>query len=165
MRNLAQLIIVGIVAAVVSAASVEAAKRLVIPRNSVGSAQIRNGAILPADLGRQTVSWLNAKAPNPRGRGVTVAAGRNGDRLRVTAATVDRDGDVLGQFEYLGGLTCPNLGPWLNAEATFFDASGMVVATSSDIETTPVPSVRYPLNILGRSGAVRAEVVASVTCS
>jgi hypothetical protein len=45
MRRLAHFVAVAVVAAVVSAASVEAAQRLVIPRNSVGSAQIRNGAI------------------------------------------------------------------------------------------------------------------------
>ncbi len=161
--GLFQLAAVGVVAAVVGAASVEAAQQLIIPRNSVGTAQLRNGSILPADLSRKTVTWLNARAPTPRGRGVTVASGNHGDRVRVLAATI-RGGDVLGQIEYLGGLTCPNLGPWPTAEATFFDASGTVVATGSDTETVAVPNVRYPLEILGRSGAVRAEVVASVTC-
>jgi hypothetical protein len=103
-----QLIAVGVVAAVVTAITAEAAHQLVVPRNSVGSAQIRNGAILPADLNRQTVNWLNAGAPTPRGRGVTVSSGEHGDRMRVHAATI-AEGDVLGQVEYLGGLTCPNL--------------------------------------------------------
>lgn len=71
---------------------------------------------------------------------------------------------MLGQIEYLGGLSCPDLGPWLSAEATFFDASGTVVATGSDTETSPATGVRYPLRILGKAGAVRAEVVVSVTC-
>ena len=164
MRGLGQLVAVAAVASVVSAASVEAAQRLVIPRNSVGTAQIRNGAILRADLNRSTVDWLIAAAPAPRGRGVTVANGDHGDRVRITAATMSRDGDALGQIEYLGGLSCPNLGPWLSAEATFFDASGAVIATGSDTETSPAANVRYPLRILGKSGAVRAEVVASVTC-
>ena len=164
MPRLAQFVAVAVVAAVVSTASVEAAQRLVIPRNSVGSAQIRNGAILPADLNRQTVAWLNARAPSPRGRGVTISNGAFGDRVRITAATVNAGGDLLGQIEYLGGLTCPNLGRWLSAEATFFNASGVVVATSSDSETSPVVGVRYPLRIFGGSGAVRAELVASVSC-
>jgi hypothetical protein len=164
MRRLAQFVAVAVIAAVVSAASVEATERLVIPRNSVGTAQIRNGSIQPADLSRQTVAWLNARAPSPRGRGVTVSNGDHGDRVRITAANVSSGGDVLGQIEYLGGLSCPDLGPWLTAEATFFNASGVVVATGSDSETSPVAGVRYPLRILGTSGAVRAEVVASVTC-
>jgi hypothetical protein len=83
-----------------------------------------------------------------------VSNGAYGDGVRVTAATVNAGGDLLGQVEYLGGLTCPNLGPWLSAEATFFNASGLVVATSSDSETSPVVGVRYPLRIFGGSGAV-----------
>jgi hypothetical protein len=164
MRSFAQLTAVAVVAAVVSAASVEAAQRLVIPRNSVGTAQIRNGAILRTDLNRSTVDWLIAAAPAPRGRGVTVSNGEHGDRVRITVATMSTDGDVLGQIEYLGGLSCPSLGPWLSAEATFFDASGTVIDTGSDTETSPAANVRYPLRILGKTGAVRAEVVASVTC-
>ena len=163
-RRLAHFTAVAVIAAAVSAASLEAARQLVIPRNSVGAAQIRNGAILPADLNRQTVRWLNAGAPNPRGRGVTVASGEHGDRVRVTAATVSAGGDVLGQIEYVGGLSCPNLGPWPTAEATFFNASGSVVATGSDTKTSVAPGVRYPLRILGAQGAVRAEAVASVIC-
>jgi hypothetical protein len=164
MRALALLVAAAAIAAVVAAASVEAARRIIVPRNSVGTAQIRNGAILPADLNRRTVAWLTADAPASRGRGVTVATGSNGERVRITGATITADGDVLGQIEYLGGLSCANLGPWPSAEATFFDASGTVVATGSDSEPSPVTGVRYPLRILGRSGAVRAEVVASVTC-
>jgi hypothetical protein len=164
MLRLSQFVAVAVVAAAVSAASLEAAQRLVIPRNSVGTAQIRNGAIQPADLSRQTVAWLNARAPSPRGRGVTVSNGEHGDRVRVTAANVSGGGDVLGQIEYLGGLSCPDLGPWLTAEATFFNASGVVVATGSESETSPVAGVRYPLRISGSDGAVRAEVVASVAC-
>jgi hypothetical protein len=163
MRKLAQFVAVAIVAATVSAASLEAAQQLVVPRNSVGTAQIRNGSIQPADLDRQTVAWLNASAPTPRGRGVAVSNGSNGERVRVTAANVTR-GDILGQIEYLGGLSCPILGPYLEADATFFDANGLVVATGSHLETSPVASVRYPLRIFGREGAIRAEVVASVTC-
>jgi hypothetical protein len=124
MRGPAQLIAVAAVASVVSASAVEAAQRLVIPRNSIGPAQIRNGAILPADLSRRTVSWLTAAAPSPRGRGVTIASGNHGDRVRITAATASGDGDVLGQIEFLDGLSCRDLGPWLSAEATFFEGLG-----------------------------------------
>jgi hypothetical protein len=161
--RLLQFVAVALVAAAVSAASVGAAQELRIPRNSVGSAQIKNGAIQPADLSGRTVQWLNAGAPSPRGQGVTVAPGAYGDRVRITAATMSK-GDVLGQIEYLGGLSCPNLGPWPKAEATFFDGSGMVVATGGDSQTSPVVGVRYPLHIYGASSAVRAEVVASVDC-
>lgn len=73
-------------------------------------------------------------------------------------------GDVLGQIEYLGGLSCPNLGPWLNARATFFDASGLVVATGGDSENSPVVGTRYPFHLYGAIRAVRAEVVVSVDC-
>lgn len=162
-NRLAHFVAVAIVAGAVSAASVGAAQQLVVPRNSVGSAQIKNGSILPADLNRGTVAWLNAGAPAPRGRGVTIAPGAYGDRVRITAATISK-GDVFGQIEYLGGLSCPNLGPWLKAEATFFDASGLVVATGGDNETSPVAGTRYPLHIYGAPSAVRAEVVASVDC-
>jgi hypothetical protein len=162
--RLTHFVAVAIIAAAVSAATVGAAQELRIPRNSVGSAQIKNGSILPADLNRRTVAYLDAGAPSPRGRGVTIANGEHGDRVRITAATISKDGDVLGQIEYLGGLSCPNLGPWPTAEATFFDASGLIVATGSDTKTSAAPGVRYPLKIYGASGAVRAEVVASVSC-
>jgi hypothetical protein len=161
--RLLHFVAVAIIAAAISAASVGAAHELRVPRNSVGSAQIKNGSILPADLNRRTVQWLNAGAPSSRGQGVTVAPGQHGDRVRITAATID-EGDVLGQIEYLGGLSCPGLGPWPKAEATFFDASGLVVATGSDTKTSAVAGVRYPLQVYGASGAVRAEVVASVDC-
>ena len=78
---------------------------------------------------------------------------------RVTGATISR-GDVLGQVEYLGGRTCPHLGPYLNADATFFDTNGVIVDTGSDLETQPVTGVRYPLRIIGTASAVRAEVCA-----
>jgi hypothetical protein len=163
MKRFVHYVAVALIAAVISAASVGAAGQRLVPRNSVGSAQIRNGAILPADLNKKTVAYLDAGAPSPRGRGVTISNGEHGDRVLITAATI-KDGDVLGQITYSGGLSCPNLGPWPSAEATFFDASGMVVATGSDTKTSAVPGVRYPLRILGTSGAVRAEVVASVSC-
>jgi hypothetical protein len=163
MRSLGHLVAFGIVAAVVGATSVEAAQRLVIPRNSVGSTQIKDGSILRADLAKSTIDYLTAGAPPPRAAGVTVAQGEHGDRVRVSAPNI-RGGNLLGQVEYLGGLVCPTLGPWLRVEATFFDASGLVVATGADWETAPVAGVRYPLEVFGGSTAVRAEAVASVSC-
>lgn len=163
MRTLGQLAAAGIVAAIVGATTVEAAQRLVIPPNSVASAQIRNGSIQRADLAKSTIDYLNAGAPQPRAAGVTVALGDHGDRTRVTAPNM-RGGDLLGQAEYLGGLTCPNLGPWLSVAAAFFDANGMIVATGTDTETAPAVGVRYPVRVLGTSTAVRAEAVVSVPC-
>lgn len=117
----------------------------------------RNGA-------RREVVALKAQlAPKPVGS-VTLANGENGDRARVTGAGVTRDGNILGQIEYLGGLSCPNLGPWLSVEATFFGPSGAIVDTGSDIETSPVVGPRYPLELFGAAGAVRAEAVVSVAC-
>jgi hypothetical protein len=165
MHRLPPLIAAGIVSAFIAVASVNAARQLVIPRNSVGTQQIRNGAILPADLNRSTVTWLNAGAPAARARGVTVSNGTNGDRVRVTGANIRADGDLVGQFEYLGGLTCPNFGPTMLVEATFFSAAGVAVDTGGDLESNPRSSVRYPLDIFGPAGAVRAEAVASVSCS
>lgn len=163
MRTLGQLVAAGIVAAVVGAGTVEAAQRLIIPSNSVGSVQIRNGSIQRADLARSTIDYLTAGAPQPRAAGVTVALGEHGDRARVTAPNMRR-GDLLAQAEYLGGLTCPNLGPWLRVEAAFFDANGMIVATGADSETAPAVGVRYPVQVFGTSTAVRAEAVVSVIC-
>ena len=140
MRRLAQFVAVAVVAAVVSAASVGAASGSSSRETAWGQHRFGTVSIQPADLSRQTVAWLNARAPSPRGRGVTVSNGEHGDRVRVTAASVSSGGDVLGQIEYLGGLSCPELGPWLTAEATFFNASGVVVATGSDSETSPVES-------------------------
>jgi hypothetical protein len=141
----------------------EAAKQLVVPRNSVGTLQIKNRSILPVDLSQQTIRYLTAGAPAPKARGVTVAAGTHGDRVRIHAPNLT-GGNVLGQIEYLGGLECATLGPWAKAEATFFDADGVVVATGSDTNTSSAAGVRYPLEIFGARGAVRAELVASVEC-
>jgi hypothetical protein len=71
---------------------------------------------------------------------------------------------LLAQSEYLGCLTCPSLGPWLRVAATFFDANGLIVATGSDSETSPVAGVRYLVRVFGERSAVRAEAVASVAC-
>jgi hypothetical protein len=141
----------------------EAAKQLVIPKNSVTTAHIRNGTIQRVDLAKATIDYLTAGAPAPRARGVTVTPGTNGDRIRVSAPNLS-GGNVLGQMEYLGGLSCPNLGPWLTVGATFFDANGLIVATGSDSETTPTANVRYPFEIFGAPAAVRAELVAEVVC-
>jgi hypothetical protein len=141
----------------------EAAKQHIIKRNSVTTVHIRNGTIQRADLAKATVNWLTAGAPTPRARGVTVSPGAHGDRIRVHAPNIVR-GNVLGQVEYLGGLDCPNLGPWLSVKATFFDANGLIVETGSDLETTPAVNARYPLEVFGVASAVRAELVAQIEC-
>ncbi len=113
---------------------------------------------------RREVAVLKAQlAPKPTGS-VAIANGENGDRARVTGANVTASGDILGQIEYLGGLTCPNLGPYLQLEATFFNAAGQVIDTGGDLQTSPVAGVHYPINVLGASGGVRADAVVSVTC-
>lgn len=116
----------------------------------------RNGA-------RGEVVALTARlTPKPTGS-VTLAIGAHGDRARVTGLGVTKDGNILGQIEYLGGLTCPSLGPWPSVDATFFDAAGAII-DSSDTETSAVAGPRYPLEIFGAAGAVRADAVVSVTC-
>ena len=113
---------------------------------------------------RRQVTALRAQlAPKPTGS-VTLSNGENGDRARVTGAGVTKDGNILGQIEYLGGLTCPNLGPWLSVEATFFGPAGTIIGTGSDTETSAVAGPRYPLNVSGHEGAVRADAVVSVAC-
>lgn len=112
---------------------------------------------------REIVTLKRRLAPKPTGS-VTLANGDKGDRARVTGLGVTKDGDVLGQIEYLGGLSCPDLGPWLRVEATFFDAAGTVIDTGSDTKTEVVAGARYPLEVLGATGAVRADAVVSVEC-
>jgi hypothetical protein len=112
---------------------------------------------------RQVVALTARLTPKPTGS-VTLANGEHGDRARVTGANVKASGDVLGQIEYLGGLNCPNLGPYLRVDATFFGPTGAILDTGSDIETSPVVGPRYPLEIFGAAGAVRADAVVSVTC-
>lgn len=102
-------------------------------------------------------------APLPSGS-VAVAPGQNGDRIVIHGARINGDGNLLGQMEYLGGLNCRDLGPWLKVEATFFNSVGQVIDSGSDTETNPIAGTRYPLDVFGPSGAVRADAVASVTC-
>ncbi len=113
---------------------------------------------------RREVVLLKARlTPKPTGS-VTIANGENGDRARVTGAGVTAGGTILGQVEYLGGPSCEEFGPWVNVQATFFDANGAVVDTGGHTESSPVVGARYPLQIFGVTGAVRADVVVSVTC-
>ena len=112
---------------------------------------------------RQVVALRRQLQPLPSGS-VTVANGEHGDRARASGLRVTADGEVLGQIEYLGGLNCPNLGPYLQIEATFFNAAGQVIDTGSDIETSAVSGVRYPVEVFGDKAAVRADAVVSVTC-
>lgn len=113
---------------------------------------------------RREVVALTARLTPKATGSVTVANGANGDRARVTGLGVTKDGNILGQIEYLGGLTCPSLGPWPSVDATFFDAAGAIIDTGSHTETSAVAGPRYPLEIFGAAGAVRAEAVVSVTC-
>lgn len=113
---------------------------------------------------RREVAALTARlTPKPTGS-VTLANGEYGDRVRVTGLGVHSDGNVLGQVEYLGGLSCPNYGPSLRIEATFFGPSGAILGTGSGSTTSAVTGPRYPLEIYGAAGAVRADAVASVSC-
>lgn len=114
---------------------------------------------------RREVAALEARLrPAPRGS-VTVSAGTNGHAIRLHGAGV-AGGSVLGQMEYLGGVSCEYdfQRPMLRVAATFFNAAGQVVATGSDSESDARAGVRYPLEAYGASGSVRAEVVASVDC-
>lgn len=144
----------------------EAAKRLILPRNSVSTEQIRNRSILPVDLSRRTIDYLNAAAPPVRAAaGVTVSYGAFEGKLRISGARLV-DNSVVGQLEYLGGLgPCPNSGPSPFLGATFFDADGLIVDTGSDYLSQVAPGARYPFKLSSRPGAVRAElVVTGVAC-
>ena len=100
--------------------------------------------------------------PNPTGS-VTLANGEYGDRARVTGAGVTTGGNILGHRQ-LGGPSCEEFGPWVTVQATFFDANGVIVETGGHTESSPVTGARYPLQIPGAAGAVRADAVVSVTC-
>ncbi len=114
---------------------------------------------------RREVAALKARLAPKRTGSVSVANGEHGDRIRVTGVNVTSRGDILGQIEYLGGLSCPNIGPYLQVDATFFNAAGQVIDTGVDLETSPVAGVRYPLDVLGAEGAIRADAVVSVACA
>jgi outer membrane murein-binding lipoprotein Lpp len=102
--------------------------------------------------------------PKPTGS-VKVENGENGDHAKVTGAGVNAAGDVLGQIEYTGGLTCESYGPILSVEATFFDPAGQVLETGIYVGSdTAVAGARYPLKITGAAGAVRAEAIVTVAC-
>jgi hypothetical protein len=137
-------------------------KRLTVERN----AALRQVTALNAQVGSldAQVAALKAQLTPKPSESVKVANGENGDHAKITGASVTKDGDVLGQIEYLGGLTCPDLGPYLNVDATFFDATGAIVNTGSDVESSVVVGPRYPLKIFGAAGAVRADVVVSIIC-
>jgi len=112
---------------------------------------------------REVVALTARLTPKPTGS-VVLANGDNGDRVRATGLGVHADGNILGQIEYLGGLSCPNYGPSLRVEATFFGPTGAIVGTGSGSATDAVMGPRYPLSIYGAAGAVRADAVVSVTC-
>lgn len=94
---------------------------------------------------REVASLKAQLRPKPTGS-LTLTNGENGDKARVSGGLVTEDGDILGQIEYLGGLTCPNLGPYLRVDATF-GPTGAIVDTGADIKTSVTPGVRYPLEV------------------
>ncbi len=116
-----------------------------------------------AALNAQVAALKAQLTPKPTGS-VKLENGENGDHAKVTGAGVNADGDVLGQIEYVGGLTCTDLGPYLSVDVTFFDAAGQVLETGNATITEVVAGVRYPLKIVGADGAVRADGVVSITC-
>jgi hypothetical protein len=59
---------------------------------------------------REVVTLKAQLRPKPTGS-VMLSNGENGERARVTGHGVTTDGNILAQIEYLGGLTCPDLGP------------------------------------------------------
>ena len=105
---------------------------------------------------RREVAALRARlTPAPIGS-VSVANGEFGDRVRVTGAGVTKEGDILGQIEYLGGLSRPNLGPWLRVEATFFGPGGDIVEPKLQRDVRGARP-RFRLQALGGAGAGRAD--------
>ena len=139
----------------------EAAKQLVLPKNSVRSEHILNRTIQPADLSKATIDYLQAGAPEPKGAGVTVNYGAFADRFRVIAPRLVGGDKVVAQIEYLGGLCALKN---FRVDGAFFAASGLIVDADSWEARGPVPErVRLPFELKSSASesAVRAEVVVS----
>lgn len=159
------LSIAALVVAVLGSTSVgEAAKRLVLPRNSVGTQQIKNRSIRPVDLSRQAIRALTVPPTPARARGVAVELGAWKGKFRIRGANLSPSsgsfGEVIGQIRYTGGLSCPV--DSITVRSTFFDAGGRIVGTGSFIHLDPTPvGVWLPMNLLGdvTSRPVRAELV------
>ena len=139
----------------------EAAKRFVLPKNSVRTEHIVNGSIQPADLSKAAIDYINAGAPEPRGAGVTVNYGAYADRFRILAPRLVGGDKVVGQIEYLGGL-CAFTD--VRLDGAFFAGSGLILDTDNWQAKGSIPE-RFRLPFELKSGAsesaIRAEIVIS----
>lgn len=159
------LSIVALVVAVLGSTSAgEAAKRLVLPRNSVKTHHIQNRTIRPVDLSRHAVRALTVPPTPARARGVAIELGAWNGKFQIRGANLAPSGksfgEVIGQIRYTGGLSCPV--DSMTVRSTFFDAGGRIVGTGSFIHLDPTPvGVWLPMNLLGdvESRPVRAELV------
>ncbi len=137
----------------------EAAKQLVLPRNSVRTEHIVNRTIQPADLSKATVDYLNAGAPEPKGAGVIVNYGAFAERFLITPPRLVGGDKVVGQIQYMGGL-CPL--KEVRIDGTFFAPTGLILDADSWESRGPVPErVRLPFELKSSATeqASRAEVV------
>jgi hypothetical protein len=139
----------------------EAAKHLVLPKNSVRTEHIVNRTIQPGDLSKATIDYLTAGAPEPKGAGVSVNYGAFVGRFRIIAPRLTGGDKVVAQIEYLGGL-CPLKN--VRVDGAFFAGSGLIVdADSWDSKGSLPERVRFPLQLKSSSAeaAQRAEIVIS----
>jgi hypothetical protein len=139
----------------------EAAKQLVLPRNSVRTEHIVNRTIQPADLSKAAIDYLNAGAPEPKGAGVSVSYGAYEGKFRIFAPRLIGGNKVIAQIEYLGGLCALRV---VRVDGAFFAGSGLIVDADSWDARSPVPErVRLPLELKSSSAeaAARAEIVVS----
>ena len=139
----------------------EAAKQLVLPRNSVRTEHIVNRTIQPADLSKATIDYLVAGAPEPKGAGVIASLGAFEGKFRIIAPRLTGGDKVIAQIEYLGGL-CPL--KEVRVDGAFFAASGLIVdADSWEFKGQMPERVRLPFELKSSSAeaAARAEIVLS----
>jgi hypothetical protein len=139
----------------------EAAKQLVLPKNSVRTEHIVNRTIQPGDLSQATIDYLRAGAPEPKGAGVTVTYGAFAEKFRIGASRLIGGDKIVGQIEYLGGL-CPL--KRVTVDGAFFAASGLILdADSWDFRGAMPERVRLPFSLKSSAPeqAVRAELVLS----
>jgi hypothetical protein len=143
----------------------EAAKQLVLPRNSVRTEHIVNRTIQPGDLSKAAIDYINAGAPEPRGAGVTANLGLYAQQFRILAPRLVAGDKVVGQLQYIGGA-CPF--DDVRLDAAFFAATGLIVDADSWSSKGAVPQgVRLPFELKSSSteSAIRAELVLSrVSC-
>lgn len=139
----------------------EAAKRFVLPKNSVRTEHIVNGAIQPSDLSKAALDYINAGAPEPRGAGVAVNLGAYANNFRILAPRLVAGDKVVGQIEYLGGLCRFDD---VRLDGAFFAGSGLILDTDSWRSSGSIPErFRLPFELKSQSteAASRAEVVVS----